>query len=384
MLSRRIAMLFSMLICFSVIVSSAGVAVTAPKGAKKTVLRNKLSTVNQQIRQKQAQIRQVKKTKAVVHNQLKTIQHKLNTTRNTILTTHQKLAIARAQYNAKKHELEVIRKRLKDRQALLSKRVRASYMLGNTGYLTALIRSKNMNQLVSRSYVIGRIARYDSILIREIKGDVAEAQSAERQMANKNREIASLEQQLQREAVTLKSKSNQKYAVLSDVKGQQRELEQALNELEEVSQQITSSLRAMEQTPIGRRMAKMQFKGGFMRPVPGRVSSSFGMRRHPILGRVKMHTGVDLASGYGTPIHAAASGVVVYSSYMRAYGNAVIINHGGGITTLYGHCSSLAVRTGQDVRQGQIIARVGSTGYSTGPHCHFEVRRHGSPICPPF
>ncbi len=383
MLSRRAAVVLSFIICICVIIASGCPAATT-KTAKKKVLNTKLSTVNKQIRQKQAQIRQVKKTKAVVHSQLKTIQHKLNTTRHTILTTHQKLVIARAQYNAKKHELEVIRRRLKDRQALLSKRVRASYMQGNTGYLTALVRSKNMSQLVSRSYVIGRIARYDSGLIKEIKADVADAQSAEQQLAVKNREITRLEQQLQREAVTLKSKSNQKYAVLSDVKSQQRALEQALDELEEVSQQITSSLRAMEQTPVGRRMAKMQFKGGFLRPVSGRVSSRFGMRRHPILGRVKLHTGVDLASGYGTPIHAAASGVVVYSSYMRAYGNTVMINHGGGVTTLYGHCSSLAVRTGQDVKQGQVIARVGSTGYSTGPHLHFEVRRHGSPVCPPF
>ncbi len=383
MLSRRATVVLSFIICLCVIIAS-GCPAAITKTAKKKVLHTKLSTVNKQIRQKRAQIRQVKKTKAVVHSQLKNIQHELNNTRHTILTTHQKLVIARAQYNAKKHELEVIRQRLKDRQALLSKRVRASYMQGNTGYLTAIVRSKNMSQLVSRSYVIGRIARYDSSLIRQIKTDVEGAQIAERSMANRNREITRLEQQLQQEAVTLKSKSNQKYAALSDVKSQQRELEQSLDELEEVSQQITSSLRAMEQTPVGRRMAKMQFKGGFLRPVPGRVSSPFGWRRHPILGRMKLHTGVDLASGYGTPIHAAASGVVVYASYMRAYGNAVIINHGGGVTTLYGHCSWLGVRTGEEVRQGQVIARVGSTGYSTGPHCHFEVRRHGVPVCPPF
>lgn len=383
MLSRRIVVFMSVVMCALCVASSICFGATNKK-AKKVVLRKKLSTVTQQIKQKQAQIRQVRKTKAVVHNQLKSIQSKLNTTRHSILTTHQKLVIARREYQAKKAALDATKKRLKKRQSILGQRIRASYRMGNTGYISALLRAKSMNQLVSRGYVIGRIARYDNILISGIRSDIADAQKAEQALAVKNRQIASLEQQLSREAVTLKSKSNQKYAALDDVKSQQAELEQALNELEEVSHQITSSLRAMEQTPVGRRMAKMQFKGGFMRPVSGRVSSSFGMRKHPILGRVKLHTGVDLASGYGTPIHAAASGVVVYASYMRAYGNTVMINHGGGVTTLYGHCSSLNVRTGQDVKQGQVIARVGATGYATGPHLHFEVRRHGSPVCPPF
>src|SRR5207245_1044862 len=96
----------------------------------------------------------------------------------------------------------------------------------------------------------------------------------------------------------------------------------------------------------------------------------------------RMHTGVDIGAGYGSPIYAAASGEVIFAGYMRGYGNTVIIDHGGGVSTLYGHCSALLVHEGQGVSKGENIARVGSTGMATGPHLHWEVRRNGTPVNP--
>ena len=95
-----------------------------------------------------------------------------------------------------------------------------------------------------------------------------------------------------------------------------------------------------------------------------------------------MHTGQDLAAPYGTPIHAAADGIVVTCRYMGGYGNAIVVNHGGGYATLYGHCSRIVARPGQRVRRGEVIALVGATGLATGPHCHFEVRINGRPVNP--
>jgi murein DD-endopeptidase MepM/ murein hydrolase activator NlpD len=115
---------------------------------------------------------------------------------------------------------------------------------------------------------------------------------------------------------------------------------------------------------------------GLIWPLRGRVTSEYGQR----WGR--LHAGIDIAAGTGTPIHAAKGGEVVFAGVMNGYGNCIVINHGGGLSTLYAHQSRLAARDGQDVDQGQVIGYVGSTGHSTGPHLHFETRVNGSPQNP--
>ena len=117
-------------------------------------------------------------------------------------------------------------------------------------------------------------------------------------------------------------------------------------------------------------------------PVHGIVSSGFGWRVHPIYGYGRMHTGMDISAGYGTPIRAAGAGRVIQAGYYGGYGNAVIIDHGNTLSSLYGHCSSLVVSPGQFVKKGQLIGYVGSTGASTGPHCHFEVMVNGEKVDP--
>jgi len=121
---------------------------------------------------------------------------------------------------------------------------------------------------------------------------------------------------------------------------------------------------------------------GFQWPVRGSVSSGFGYRIHPIYGTRRLHTGLDISGGFGTPIAAAKGGTVIDARYRGGYGNAVVISHGGGITTLYAHQSTMNVSSGQQVSKGDIIGWVGSTGASTGPHLHFEVRVNGSPVNP--
>src|SRR6185437_8839269 len=153
---------------------------------------------------------------------------------------------------------------------------------------------------------------------------------------------------------------------------EQAQIEQ-LEEMEQESASIEADIRASMETPAGRIRASHAWTGSFIRPADGPITSGFGSRYHPILHRTRMHTGIDIGAGYGASIHAAAGGVVIFSGTRRGYGNCVIIDHGGGVSTLYGHCSRLLVSEGQQVSQGQTIARVGATGLATGPHLHFEV-----------
>jgi murein DD-endopeptidase MepM/ murein hydrolase activator NlpD len=156
-------------------------------------------------------------------------------------------------------------------------------------------------------------------------------------------------------------------------------------EIEEIEVEIASLEK--EQSSIKRLIAERvkvasAAPGSLVRPVPGVISSGFGPRVHPIYGYSLMHTGIDLDAGMGQKIVAAAAGTVFFAGVKGGYGNSIMIDHGGGMVTLYAHQSEFAVSDGQKVKAGQVIGYVGSTGVSTGPHLHFEVRFNGNPVNP--
>ena len=165
--------------------------------------------------------------------------------------------------------------------------------------------------------------------------------------------------------------------LLAEVRKRVKEFEARIAALKRESDAIAAFLRARQTgkpTPPG--------AGVLARPVNAPITSAFGPRRHPILGTVRMHTGVDFGSVSGTPIAAASPGVVLSAGERSSYGNTVIVDHGGTLATLYAHQSRIAVKEGQSVNRGQTLGYVGSTGYSTGPHLHFEVRVNGNPVDP--
>ncbi len=155
-----------------------------------------------------------------------------------------------------------------------------------------------------------------------------------------------------------------------------------IQDFEEHKEGLEADAAALEKELAARPVTGELPAGKLMRPVPGRVTSGFGYRIHPIFGTKKLHTGWDMQASYGDPIRAAADGVVVSAGPRGGYGNAVVLDHGGGMATLYAHQSKVAVSSGQHVSQGQVIGYVGCTGYCTGPHLHFEVRINGRPVDP--
>jgi murein DD-endopeptidase MepM/ murein hydrolase activator NlpD len=163
-------------------------------------------------------------------------------------------------------------------------------------------------------------------------------------------------------------------AQIADIKANREAYEAELEQLAQTSEEVRQLLSGSTTGPLG--------SGQLLRPVPGGVVSPFGPRLHPILGYTRVHTGVDLAAASGEPIRAADTGIVVMAGWNGGYGNCVIIDHGGGLATLYAHQSRVAVSVGDRVTRGQVIGYVGSTGLSTGPHLHFEVRINGNPVDP--
>ncbi|MHB8842558.1 MAG: M23 family metallopeptidase, partial [Candidatus Aquicultor sp.] len=162
-------------------------------------------------------------------------------------------------------------------------------------------------------------------------------------------------------------------------------LESQEDALLSTSQVVADQIRTLQRggrITTSRGYSRASSGGGYVWPVSARITSPFGWRFHPVLGYSRMHTGIDLGCGSGTSVHATKGGTVIMAGWMGGYGNAVVIDHGEGISSLYGHNKSLTVSAGQHVVQGQVIAHSGSTGMSTGPHLHFEIRVNGNPQNP--
>jgi murein DD-endopeptidase MepM/ murein hydrolase activator NlpD len=173
----------------------------------------------------------------------------------------------------------------------------------------------------------------------------------------------------------LSASRQQKVVALSSLSGKEQAEASEIDSLQAASARIGDAIRAA-QAKDGGGPTQTASSAGLIWPVQGPITSPFGWR----WGR--MHQGIDIGVGYGTPIHAAAAGTVIYCGWEEGYGNFVVIDHGGNLATAYGHQSAIAVTCGQQVDQGQVIGYVGCTGHCTGPHLHFEVRVGGNPVDP--
>jgi murein DD-endopeptidase MepM/ murein hydrolase activator NlpD len=161
-----------------------------------------------------------------------------------------------------------------------------------------------------------------------------------------------------------------------------RVLSHAVNETKAEVDELETKAIAYKKEQERERLVRMLESVPSMWPASGPIVSEFGMRIHPIYGYERFHSGIDISAGYGNPIYSTAYGKVTYSGYYSGYGYTVMVNHGNGIQTLYGHCSMLLVKEGETVKKGQLVAKIGSTGISTGPHLHYEVQLAGTPTDP--
>jgi len=316
----------------------------------------------------------------LVRGDIHSIDHQIGEHMKQISDIKERLATNEVQQKELGQQLKVETKRLAIRTDQARLRIREMYMHGEETLASAVVGSDSMGDLASRQFIFERIAQRDRQLFEEVK-------ELRQNVFLKKNEVDTLVVQRRQDIedeqtaeADLQDERQAKAESLQTLKNQEGEIELLIKELDKEDNDVIAQIQVYE-AGAGRVLGP--FHGRFIVPVYGaRFSSGFGMRFHPILHRTRMHTGQDLAAPHGTPIHASAAGVVVSCSYMHGYGNAIIVDHGGGFATLYGHCSRLIARPGDRVRQGQVIALVGSTGLATGPHCHFEVRIGGRPVNP--
>ena len=259
----------------------------------------------------------------------------------------------------------------------LGKRVRDIYINGQISYVDVLFGAKDFSDFLTRMDLLKRVIKQDYDLVHEVLEQrntmVALKEALEKDKAAQE----PLEKKAREARLAMEEKVEAQRAIIEQMKYDKETIDRKQDESRAASERITQMLRRS-----GLRSLPVQGSGAMIWPLAGEITSDFGWRTHPITGAQRFHSGIDIGGDYGDPIYAAQAGTVEYAGWISGYGYAVIINHGGGISTLYGHCQSLDVSTGQSVAQGELVAECGSTGNSTGPHCHFEVRVNGEPVNP--
>ncbi len=260
---------------------------------------------------------------------------------------------------------------------LLKLRLRVMYENSDFTYIDTLAQSKSVVDFLERLELVATISKKDKEIIDEIK-------EAKNDIEFKKQLVVGEKNLVQQKADESLKSINNLSASRASLDKEIKDINSRLDKLEAQEDKLISQSNALV-NQIKNLQRKGAYAGGNMTwPCPGssKISSYYGNRMHPILKKYKMHTGIDISARQGASIVAANSGTVMMAGYQNGYGYTVVIDHGGGITTLYAHCSKLLVKVGSKVKAGQTIAKVGSTGLSTGPHLHFEVRKNGSTTDP--
>ena len=266
---------------------------------------------------------------------------------------------------------------LDENTELAKARIRAMYELGSTSYLNIILGAESLHDFIARVELVKQMTAYDQKVIdalKETKTTIEEETKAIEEKKNAQEDALN---KLEDNVSSLKKKRAQSDSLIETFNAKSEANKQAILAAEKAEEQLQAEIRKALANS-----SNENFVGGqFLWPVQGyhRITSVFGYRTHPITGVYKLHTGVDIAGPgiSGKPIMAANAGTVIKAGYNRGYGNYVVIDHGGGYSTLYGHASRLAVSAGQSVARGDTIAYVGTTGYSTGYHLHFEIIENG-------
>lgn len=276
-------------------------------------------------------------------------------------------------------KLETIENDYETNEDLLEQRLVVMYEVGETTYLDILLNSSNIIDFLSNYYTIQEVIQSDMELLEQLEKEKREVENAKKDLDEQKAELKVKKAKKEQLAVITQNNKTLKEQAVVNLSQEEQELQQKIDEYKAEEARI----EALIQVATNEYEYTGDYTGGVMAwPIAKNgtyITSGYGMREHPIQGVVKKHSGIDIGNaGFGAPVIAAADGVVTMAGWYGGYGNCVMINHGNGISTLYGHGQAILTEVGKEVKKGDLIMEVGSTGNSTGPHLHFEVRVNGS------
>ena len=415
------------------------------KADSKESIKGKIESNNNKIDELQDKKSDLKDEKSESAKKLEEAKNKFNEQNKLLTETRQKVLGFESEINKLQGEIDTLTNKIKDvekeidqvkkeiekkekelakKQEILDKRLRSTYM-NNVGdkMIYMLIESKNIGDLLSNIANINIIIKTDQELIAEIENDKSIIESKKKELEDKEKdltntragiessqakvkeskkEVEKLEQEYAQEASKLKALEDERTREYNALSDREKAIQDEISKYEHDNVNLEEYYKNISTPPVtnnnagsnnsssGNNESSSNSGSGnsgstsvqFIKPVNAVITSNYGSRIHPITGKQSFHRGTDFGASSGTPIKAIAGGVVTTAGYNSSFGNMVIIDHGNGYTSLYAHASSLNVSAGQRVSQGQTVSFVGSTGNSTGPHLHLEMRYNGSYVNP--
>lgn len=399
----------------------------------------KLNRINQEISAARNQLSASQAQVSSLTSQINALDGQISVTSSQIAQTQSEISITRSNIQVKIQELDTKSEEIVKQNDDLNDRLSAMYKNGEAGYLEVILGSTSFSELLTNIDMVARIYQQDEDFMKQLQAQYDALADTKRELEALEAQLKAQEAQLQAQKASLQSSRSEaaglraqaqkdvaaQSALIDDLNtsaasitaliraeeaaAKKAQQEQAAKNAAAAEQKATNSAAAASGTAKAATTAKktstvstntsggaspyaaaattgtiITGNGTFCLPAPQytRLSPPFGYRIHPISHVRKLHTGIDFGAPANSPAVAGADGTVIYAGWYNGYGNTVVISHGNGISTLYAHNNSLCVTKGQTVKRGQQIAYIGSTGNSTGPHCHFEVRINGTPVNP--
>jgi len=343
-----------------------------------TSMESELDDINSDIAALQKKINEGKSEANSLSSEIKSVEKKIYNVQKQINALTSQVNDTKKKITDTLNELETMQQSMENQNNGLNNRIRAMYKSGDISTLSIVLGSSTITELLTNMELAKRIYKSDETLLSDMQTEYDAVELKKQELQTLKSELVDQQNELKKSKESLAAVEASLEKEKKSVESNNKQLEAQIDALNAEAEKLTEEIKKLQ--------SKEEYTGGTMcwpSKASSRITSPFGNRLHPILKVNKLHTGIDIGAGSGTDILAANDGTVITSAYNAGgYGYYLIVDHGGGIVTLYAHCSKLLVKKGAKVTRGQVIAKVGSTGMSTGAHLHFEVRVNGKYVDP--
>lgn len=342
---------------------------------EKPDLKTQRELLQKQLKEANADLTDVQTDLSNNLQQIQKLDDKISKAENELEDHESKITELKKNISEVESKLNDITEKYNTQKDLFEQRIVAMYESGETKYIDIMLKSRNISDFLSNYYVVSELAKVDENLLNDIGEKKNEINLAKLKLENEKKQLSIIVENQTRTTRTLQNTKMMRQSFIDKLSDEEKNIQEQIEEYNKQFEEVNKQIIALVMSGIN-----TQYIGGTLAwPVPGysTITSQYGMRYHPVTGLYTLHTGVDVGAPLGADFVAANDGIVTAAYFNEAYGNMVIVDHGGGISTLYAHGSEILVDIGQSVKRGDPVLKVGSTGYSTGPHAHFEVRIKG-------